>query len=233
MKKQSSGVPNAFSLSMLGFGSSITEESNLASVKIFKRSFDVVAVSVALVALLPLIILLTLGLLAIQGRPILFRHKRIGLGGKEFSCLKFRTMVNDGDAVLRGHLAENPDARLEWETSQKLKKDPRITPLGEVLRKTSVDELPQLINILKGEMSVVGPRPIVKDEVRHYGANIEQYCKVRPGLTGLWQVSGRSDVSYASRVKMDVTYVNRISFATDLVIILRTIPAVLKSRGSY
>lgn len=229
MKKQSS----AFALSMLGFRISTTEDSNPASAKSFKRTFDLVVVLAVLFTLSPLIILLILSLLALQGRPILFRHKRIGFGGKEFSCLKFRTMVSDGDSVLRRHLAENPGARVEWETSQKLKRDPRITPLGQVLRKTSVDELPQLINILKGDMSLVGPRPIVKDEVKHYGPHIAQYFKVRPGLTGLWQVSGRNDVTYASRVKMDMTYVDKVSFATDLVILLRTIPAVLKSRGSY
>jgi exopolysaccharide production protein ExoY len=200
---------------------------------ILKRSFDIVAVAAVLVVLLPLIFMLIFTLWTLQGRPILFKHRRVGRGGKCFSCWKFRTMIYDGDEVLHGHLTKTPEARIEWEVSRKLKNDPRVTPLGQLLRKTSIDELPQLINILKGDMSLVGPRPIVEDEIKHYGENIVHYISVRPGLTGLWQVSGRSDVAYASRVAMDTAYAESMNFAMDLTILLKTVPAVLKSRGSY
>jgi exopolysaccharide production protein ExoY len=200
---------------------------------ILKRSFDIVAVVAVLVVLLPLIFTLIFSLWILQDRPIFFKHRRVGLGGKCFSCLKFRTMIKDGDEVLRRHLAKTPEARIEWEVSRKLKNDPRVTPLGQILRKTSIDELPQLINILRGDMSLVGPRPIVEDEIKHYDENIIHYFSVRPGLTGLWQVSGRSDVTYASRVAMDTAYVEHMNFTTDLTILLKTVPAVLNSRGSY
>jgi len=165
--------------------------------------------------------------------PVLYGHVRIGKGGRSFRCLKFRSMVLDGDKVLSAHLAANPEAALEWEAVRKLKSDPRVTPLGRVLRKTSLDELPQLINVLKGEMSLVGPRPIVADEARHYGAAIRDYMAVRPGLTGLWQIGGRSDTSYAERVRLDQTYVQRRNLGLDLWILMRTVVVVLKGRGSY
>jgi exopolysaccharide production protein ExoY len=198
-----------------------------------KRSFDIVGAASTVVILLPLFVILLLALWLVQGRPIFIRHRRIGLGGRRFACLKFRTMVKDGDEVLRRHLTENTEARIEWEACRKLREDPRVTSLGQVLRKTSIDELPQLINIVKGDMSLVGPRPIVEDEIKHYGENIYRYFAVRPGLTGLWQVSGRNDVTYASRVEMDTAYVDQMNFVLDLVILLRTVPAVLKSRGCY
>ena len=197
-----------------------------------KRSFDVgVALAVVLV-FLPLFALIGLALLA-QGRPLLIRHKRIGRGGESFPCLKFRTMVVNGDEVLQRHLSDNPEAREEWARSQKLKDDPRVTPLGRVLRKSSLDELPQLLNVLRGEMSLVGPRPIVAAEAVHYGIHIEKYHAVRPGLTGAWQVSGRSDVSYNQRVSLDCHYVETRNFRRDIAIMLMTVPAVLKSKGSY
>ena len=133
---------------------------------------------------------------------------------------------------MRTHLESDASARAEWNATQKLRKDPRITPLGAVLRKTSVDELPQLFNILRGEMSLVGPRPIVKDEVRFYGPSIEKYYQVRPGITGAWQVGGRSDASYQNRVKLDEHYVDHRSFVGDMWILAKTVPTVLKMRGS-
>jgi len=135
--------------------------------------------------------------------------------------------------VLREYLAGNPSAREEWSETHKLKNDPRITPLGRFLRKSSVDELPQLYNVIRGDMSLVGPRPIVRDEIVRYGAHIEEYLRVRPGLTGLWQVSGRSDISYQHRVVLDVRYVREWSLWRDFVIIFKTIPALLRSSGSY
>ncbi len=197
-----------------------------------KRSFDVAAALGILMMFLPLIALVCLVLL-MQGRPLLIKHRRVGRGGGTFRCLKFRTMVVDAEAVLQRHLAENPDAHNEWDASHKLKDDPRVTALGRVLRKSSLDELPQLINVLRGEMSLVGPRPIVPAEVVHYGVHIEHYHQVRPGLTGAWQVSGRSDVSYDQRVALDCEYVASRSFGRDLGILLLTVPAVLKSKGSY
>ena len=142
-------------------------------------------------------------------------------------------MVPNGDEVLRAHFARSEAARVEWEAHRKLKCDPRVTPLGAVLRATSADELPQLINVLRGEMSIVGPRPVVRDELRHYGHFSSHYLSARPGLTGLWQVSGRSDVTYHQRVKYDVQYCENWSFLNDLVIIVRTIPALLSRKGTY
>jgi exopolysaccharide production protein ExoY len=198
-----------------------------------KRVFDIIAACLIILLASPFFLLVAAGLLISQGRPILIRHKRVGRGGRHFPCYKFRTMVRDADAVLRRHIAGNPEAGREWEATRKLKHDPRVTALGHVLRKASVDELPQLYNVLRGDMSLVGPRPIVEDEIKFYGAAIRKYYSVRPGLTGLWQVSGRSDVSYGSRVKLDVAYIETATFPTDMMILLKTVPAVLKSKGSY
>lgn len=165
--------------------------------------------------------------------PVLFGHTRIGRGGQKFRCLKFRTMVRNGDEVLAAHLQADPDAALEWEATRKLKSDPRVTPIGRVLRKTSLDELPQLFNVLIGEMSLVGPRPIVDAEAHHYGAAMQDYTAVRPGVTGLWQVRGRSDTSYPERVKLDQEYVRQRSFGMDVKILFATVVVVVKGRGSY
>ena len=198
-----------------------------------KRLFDFSTSLGALIFLSPMIVMVTVILLISQGRPILIKHRRVGRDGKSFGCLKFRTMVVNAESVLQDYLASAPALRVEWEATHKLKNDPRITPLGKILRKSSLDELPQLLNIVRGEMSVVGPRPIVQDEVKHYGNYIVDYTRVRPGLTGLWQVSGRSDVSYKHRVLLDVTYVKNWKFSNDMMIILKTVPAVLNSAGSY
>ncbi len=198
-----------------------------------KRSFDMSAVLAALILFMPLLITLILVLLVVQGRPVIYRHKRIGRGGATFHCFKFRTMASNGDEILAQHLARDPAARREWEATRKLRDDPRVTPIGRLLRKSSVDELPQLFNVLRGEMSLVGPRPIVSDEVRFYGANIKHYNKVKPGLTGAWQISGRSDTSYAERVQLDTDYAATQTFTGDLLILARTVPAVLRARGSY
>jgi exopolysaccharide production protein ExoY len=198
-----------------------------------KRIFDLSVASLGILFSIPLLLLVALTLLIVQGRPILIRHTRVGRGGRRFSCFKFRTMVKDAEAVLGTYLKQNPSARREWEASHKLTNDPRITWLGGALRKSSVDELPQLLNVIRGDMSLVGPRPIVEQEIKFYGSAIHQYYRVRPGLTGLWQVSGRSDVSYASRVSLDVDYVQNATLQRDMLILLRTVPAVLSSRGSY
>ena len=197
-----------------------------------KRPFDLIAASMVLLAFLPLLALVAGLVLVAQGRPVMIRHTRVGRNGTTFGCLKFRTMVVDAEEVLHKHLAADPVAEEEWRLSRKLKADPRITPLGRVLRKTSIDEFPQLINILRGDMSLVGPRPIVQDELKWYGASISAYLAVRPGLTGSWQVSGRSNLSYEQRVEIDTHYVQNRSFGRDLVILAQTIPAILTSRGS-
>ena len=198
-----------------------------------KRAFDVSLAVLGLIAIAPLLLVVAALIVSTSGRPIVIRHRRIGAGGREFECLKFRTMLRDGDEVLRKHFLMNPDAEHEWRTTRKLKNDPRVTRLGTVLRKTSVDELPQLVNVIAGHMSLIGPRPIVADEISHYGEAFEWYCRARPGLTGAWQISGRSDTGYHQRVQLDREYVLNWTFRSDVVILLRTIPAVLSTRGSY
>lgn len=166
--------------------------------------------------------------------PLIFAHKRIGKNGKPFSCYKFRTMVVNSDEILARYLADNPQAKEEWENNFKLKDDPRVTSIGKFLRKSSLDELPQIFNVLKGEMSLVGPRPVVQEELnRYYLDATREYCSVRPGITGLWQVSGRNDVSYSERVAMDICYVREHSLWMDIVILYKTIGVVLGKKGAY
>ena len=197
------------------------------------RAIDVVGASAILLVALPFLIILAV-LLQIDSRgPLFFVQKRIGLNGDSFWCIKFRTMCVDADEALRRHLAQSSSARLEWMRDHKLRNDPRVTRLGMIVRKLSLDEFPQLINILRGEMSLVGPRPIVGAEIPRYGRYFNDYCRVRPGLTGLWQVSGRNDTSYRRRVSIDCYYVRNKSVILDLSILTRTIPVVLGARGSY
>lgn len=198
-----------------------------------KRLFDLTVALLACLVFSPLIVLLALFLILFQGRPVLIAHRRLGQAGRLFPCFKFRTMVTNANEALAEHLKANPDARREWEATRKLRDDPRITPFGAVLRKSSADELPQLLNIIRGEMSLVGPRPIVEEEVVHYGPYIHYYLQVRPGLTGAWQISGRNDTTYQQRVELDTEYARSGSFGRDLQIIIRTIPAVLRSKGCY
>lgn len=198
-----------------------------------KRVLDLVIAFIAIIALVPVVFTIIATLLILQGRPIFVAHRRVGKQGKMFPCLKFRTMVNSNEAVLSKYLSANPAERVEWEATRKLKNDPRITPFGAVMRKSSLDEVPQLINVVFGQMSLVGPRPIVPAEAEHYGHHFADYKKVRPGLTGLWQISGRSDTSYNERVKLDVTYVTNHSLKGDLIIMAKTLPVVLGARGSY
>ncbi len=198
-----------------------------------KRMLDIVLAGLGLVALAPLCLLVGLTVRLTSRGPVLYGHPRIGLGGKVFRCWKFRTMVLDGDAVLAAHLAARPEERAEWEANRKLKRDPRVTRIGKVLRAYSVDELPQLLNVLRGEMSLVGPRPVVRDELQTYGGSADLYLQTRPGLTGPWQISGRSDVGYADRILLDSEYVRNWSLWRDCKIIAWTIPAVIGARGSY
>jgi lipopolysaccharide/colanic/teichoic acid biosynthesis glycosyltransferase len=186
-----------------------------------------------LIAIAPLMAAIALAIYAQDGGPAFFAHTRVGLGGRRFRCLKFRTMCVDAETRLTQHLAANATARQEWQANHKLRDDPRVTPLGAFLRRSSLDELPQLINVLRGEMSLVGPRPIVEAEIAKYSRRFCRYASVKPGLTGLWQVSGRNDTSYRTRVALDCLYAARRSFAFDVLILLRTVPAVLARQGSY
>jgi len=209
------------------------ERDRKALFPIAKRALDIIGAGVGLVLLAPFFLIVALMVRA-DGGPAFFAHQRVGRGGKLFGCLKFRSMVVDSQARLESLLANDPTARAEWEATRKLKNDPRITRIGRFLRSTSLDELPQLINVLRGEMSLVGPRPVQEAEIdRYYGASAAHYMAVRPGITGLWQVSGRSETSYESRVALDVSYVSRPSLLADLSILLRTPIAVLSRRGAH
>jgi Undecaprenyl-phosphate galactose phosphotransferase WbaP len=209
------------------------ERDRKAFFPIAKRALDIIGAGLGLVLLSPLFLIVALMLRA-DGGPAFFAHQRVGRGGKLFGCLKFRSMVIDSQTRLEALLASDPAARAEWEATRKLKNDPRITPIGRFLRSTSLDELPQLINVLRGEMSLVGPRPVQEAEIdRYYGASAAHYMAVRPGITGLWQVSGRSETSYESRVALDVAYVSRPSLLADLSILLRTPVAVVSRRGAH
>jgi undecaprenyl-phosphate galactose phosphotransferase len=196
-----------------------------------KILFDLAAAGAALVILAPVMLIIAV-LVKLDGGPVFFAHTRLGAGGRSFRCLKFRSMVTDSEAALNDLFKRDPAAREEWLRTHKLRRDPRVTAIGHVLRMTSLDELPQLLNVLRLEMSLVGPRPIVSQEVPRYGDNIAYYYETRPGVTGLWQVSGRSDTTYAQRVHLDSWYVKNWTLAGDLSILARTIPAVLSGRGA-
>ena len=191
------------------------------------RVSDIVLALCLLLVLLPAMALIYFALRLTEEGPALFPHRRIGQGGREFSCLKFRTMCVDADARLTRLLAQDEDLLREWTSKQKLSNDPRVTRFGEFLRITSLDELPQLFNVLRGEMALVGPRPIVANELSRYGRHASDYCKVRPGLTGLWQVTRTGQTTYRRRVATDVHYVRNRTFAYDWKIMAATIPAVL------
>lgn len=197
-----------------------------------KRVFDICVATIGLIFLSPVLLSLFVLVRIQDGGPALFAHSRVGKNGKIFRCYKFRSMVVDAQQKLDTLLASDPAAADEWARDQKLRKDPRVTALGRFIRKSSLDELPQLLNILKGEMSVVGPRPIIQDELARYGDYDLDYLSVTPGVTGLWQVSGRNDVSYDERVQMDVAYARSWTVLGDVWITLKTFPAVLLSRGA-
>ena len=210
-------------------------QNNLArkSNRIFKRIFDIVATVCGGILILPILAIIAILIYLDSPGPIVFGHKRVGQGGKSFFCYKFRSMVPNAQEALEQYLKDNPTAREEWERDFKLKDDPRVTRIGKFLRKTSLDELPQLWNVLVGDMSLVGPRPIVRDEIVKYGDYINDFYLVPPGITGVWQVSGRSDTTYEERVLMDSWYVHNWSVWIDIVYLLKTVLAVVKSKGAY
>jgi len=202
------------------------------TVPLSKLIFDKVTAAIALVFFAPFLLIVAALILWTEGGPVVFGHERVGLGGRRFRCLKFRTMCKDADKRLDALLKSDPAARAEWQASRKLTNDPRISKLGAILRKTSLDELPQLWNVLRGDMSLVGPRPVVQDESQYYGIYFADYKSVMPGVTGLWQVSGRSDTTYDERVALDVRYVTERSFFGDIGIILKTVQVILKRDGA-
>lgn len=215
----------------------VPRQQQQAGTKVFYRDLlkpavDWLLAFIALLFFLPFFIIIAIIIKRSDGGPIIFRHQRIGKDGKSFPCFKFRTMVPDAGQRLERLLATDPEARCEWEQNQKLRKDPRITPAGEFLRKTSLDELPQFLNVLRGEMAIIGPRPIITEEIHHYGQHFADYTSVRPGISGLWQVSGRSDIGYDERVSLDVRYVREQSLRLDLKLMFKTVWVVLLRRGA-
>lgn len=207
---------------------------NLAkwSSRTIKRGFDVLASLTIIIILSPLLVYISYKVKR-DGGPAIYGHERVGKKGRPFKCLKFRSMIINSKEVLEQLLKENVSAKKEWEETFKLKNDPRITEIGHFLRRTSLDELPQLFNVLKGEMSLVGPRPIIAAELERYNEEVDYYLLSKPGMTGLWQVSGRSDVDYATRVYLDAWYVKNWSMWNDIAILFKTIGVVLKKDGAY
>ena len=198
-----------------------------------KFVFDVVVTAIGTILISPIFLALCICVAIDNKGKVIFAHQRVGRNGKLFPCYKFQTMIPNAQQVLEEYLENDPQARLEWETNFKLSNDPRVTKLGAVLRKTSLDELPQIFNVLKGEMSLVGPRPVVQAELAKYGDNKKEYLMVRPGITGMWQASGRSDTTYEERVAMDTWYVRNWSLWIDLKYLYRTFAAVISKKGAY
>jgi len=201
--------------------------------RVIKRCWDILLILVSMPVMLPILGAVSAVILLNSPGPVFYSHRRIRKNGAFFSMWKFRTMCVNSTEVLEEYLARHPAAHAEWSQTHKLRKDPRITPLGGFLRRYSLDELPQLWNVLMGQMSLVGPRPIVAAEVEKYGDSFESYCSVKPGLTGLWQVSGRSELSYDARVALDTEYVERWSLTKDLMILLKTFASVVNQDGAF
>ncbi len=222
-------APVGAGLEPLGPGASASR----AAVGVAWNVFDVVAAIGLLVFTLPLMGFVALLIKLSDWGPVFYSHERIGYGGRSFRCWKFRSMVQGADVRLATLLAHDSVARAEWDETQKLQIDPRITVIGRLIRKTSIDELPQLFNVVMGDMSLVGPRPIVASEIPRYGRAIRHYVSVRPGITGLWQISGRNNTTYRRRVALDVLYARRRSLSTNFHILWCTPMAVLNRVGSY
>lgn len=192
-----------------------------------KRIIDIALALSGIILLAPLLVICYLLTITTSPGPVLFRHRRVGFNGKHFDCLKFRTMLVDAPERLHHLLESDPMAAREWAETRKLRRDPRITAIGAILRKSSLDELPQLFNVLKGDMSIVGPRPITDEELERYTASVGAYLACRPGITGLWQVSGRSTTTYDKRVACDAFYAQNWSIALDVKILIVTVPSLL------
>ena len=202
--------------------------------KVVKRLIDILGGLVGCVLLVPITVAIYIArkVLKEDEGPMFYEHLRYGKDGKKFRIYKFRSMCIDADKRLKEYLEQNEEARKEFEENHKLKDDPRITKLGKFIRKTSIDELPQFVNVLKGDMSLIGPRPIVDGEIEKYGENKDKFLSVRPGLTGYWAANGRSDITYEERMKMELYYVDNISFKLDIQIFFKTIISVMKKEGA-
>jgi lipopolysaccharide/colanic/teichoic acid biosynthesis glycosyltransferase len=200
-----------------------------------KRLFDIVFSLLVLVLCAPLYLCLALTIATTSSGSIFYIQERVGKNHRHFGCIKFRTMIPNADRLLSEMMAESAELRQEFSENFKLKSDPRITKIGKFLRTTNLDEFPQFINVLKGEMSIVGPRPLVPEEIERYGTQIDRVLTIRPGITGLWQVSGRNDIPYAERIRIDVSYVKRRSFWLDLRIVIKTVLLTIMPRnnGAY
>ena len=209
-----------------------TELAPSGGAAVAKRLLDVIGAIVLGVVFSPLIVVIVFLMRKASG-SVIYRHRRVGRGGRMFACLKFRTMVPDADQVLCDLLESNPELQAEWVRDHKLRNDPRVTRLGRFLRRTSLDELPQLLNVLRGEMSLVGPRPVVREELLRYGRNVGTYLAARPGITGLWQVTGRNNTDYRRRVVLDTYYVRNQNLLLDLYILCKTTGVVLGGKGAY
>ncbi len=237
-------VPNLIAIPMSGIKAErffnekimlLRLKNNLASPlnRWIKYSFDFICTLIGTVIISPILLLISIWIYFDSPGPVIFKHIRIGKNGKAFGCYKFRTMCMDADKKLAELLANDTAAKAEWERDFKLKDDPRVTKVGKFLRKTSLDELPQIFNVLKGEMSLVGPRPVVEEELEKYGEYLDDYLMVRPGITGMWQVNGRSDTTYEERVHMDSWYVRNWSIWIDIMLLWRTVKSVIKCEGAY
>ena len=202
--------------------------------KVVKRLIDILGGLVGCVLLVPITMAVYIArkVLKEDDGPMFYEHLRYGKDGKKFRIYKFRSMCIDADKRLKEYLEQNEEARIEFEENHKLKDDPRITKLGKFIRKTSIDELPQFVNVLKGDMSLIGPRPIVDGEIEKYGENKDKFLSVRPGLTGYWAANGRSHITYEERMKMELYYVDNISFKLDIQIFFKTIISVMKKEGA-
>jgi exopolysaccharide production protein ExoY len=198
-----------------------------------KRSTDILIALSGILLLVPLLAVCFAAIMLSSPGPVLFRHRRIGFNGKPFFCLKFRTMVTDAPQRLQRLLDSDPAAAAEWASTCKLRRDPRITLIGTLLRKSSLDELPQLFNVLRGDMSIVGPRPVTEEELARYSSSVNAYLACRPGITGLWQVSGRSSTSYGRRVACDAFYAHNWSMTLDAKILVVTLPSLLLTDSAY
>lgn len=222
----------ALQRSLTNDGTARTATPTLVARRVVKRGFDLMVGSLLILMLSPLLVGLGIAVRR-DGGPALYGHLRVGRNGRKFRCLKFRSMVVNSDQVLRHLLETDEQARAEWERDFKLKNDVRITRIGRFLRRTSLDELPQLWNVVRGDMSLVGPRPVVDQELERYGADVDYYLMTKPGMTGLWQVSGRSNTDYATRVSLDVAYAKGWSLSRDIAILFKTFKVVMQGSGAY
>lgn len=230
------GIPDHWNRHQLDEGLAgvlVEQHLQLPIPQLVKRAMDLAIAFVACLFLVPLFVVLGTAIKLTTPGPVFYGHERVGRGNSRFKAWKFRTMMANADAALREYLAEHPELREEWERDHKLKNDPRVTPLGKWMRKWSIDELPQIINVLWGEMSIVGPRPIVEAEIDKYGEHFETFISVLPGITGLWQVCGRNDTTYEERIQLDIYYVHHWSPWMDLYLLVRTVKTVLFTKGAY